>query len=50
MTRDSEAMRSSTFASSEPRFVMYSGPRALRTAAITRCAAVRMSRADASVR
>ena len=40
----------STFAPSEPRSVMYSVPRALRAAAITRCAAARMSRAGASVR
>ena len=32
MTRGSEAMRSSTFAPSETRFVMYSGPRASRAA------------------
>ena len=40
----------STFAPSEPRFVIYSVPRALRAAAITRCAAVRISRAGASIR
>ena len=50
MTRGSEAMRSSTFAPSETRFVMYGGPRALRAVAITRCAAARMSRVGAFVR
>ena len=50
MAGDSEAMRSSTMAPSEPRFVMYSGPRASRAAAITQSAAARMSHAGASVR